>query len=363
MARVVKGKTDLWTTSPQIAKLLLNHDDGYNLSLDSHKKADFACPYCNTVINRIVRSIYRYGFSCPCCSDGISYPEKFISNLLKQLNVNFKHEISFGWSNGKRYDFYIENKSLIIEAHGMQHYRDGDSFYKGNNRSQNLNDEYKEIAAINNGIIHYIQLDCRYSDFDYIKYSVINSKLSDIYDLSLINWDQLKTRCLKSKVIEVCELYNSGVKSTEEISNLLDLHITTVVDYLQRCANAGLCDYLSGGHKRVICVDTGKIYDGLEFVKDDGFNVSQVSECCNNAKRAKTAGGYNWCFYDDYDPNTYVMKTSKYNNNPKKVLCVELNKIYDKLLLVKEDGFLPSAVSKVCNGKSSTHKKYHFEFV
>ena len=32
MARVVKGKTDLWTTAPHIANLLLYPENGYNLS-------------------------------------------------------------------------------------------------------------------------------------------------------------------------------------------------------------------------------------------------------------------------------------------------------------------------------------------
>ena len=49
MARVVKGKTDLWTTNPDVACLLANPEEGYELSAHSHKKANFLCPNCHTI--------------------------------------------------------------------------------------------------------------------------------------------------------------------------------------------------------------------------------------------------------------------------------------------------------------------------
>ena len=88
--------------------------------------------------------------------------------------------------------------------------------------------------------------------------------------------------------------------------------------------------------------------------------MSQVSECCHN--KANTAGGYNWCFYDEYDKNTYIMKPVN-KNTVKKVLCIETGKIYSKMTLTKEDGFNPSCVSMVCNGKLQSHRGYHFKFI
>lgn len=363
MAKVVKGKTDLWTTSPQIAQLLLNPEDGYKLSLESHKKADFLCPNCNTIINKVVRSINRHGFKCPCCSDGISYPEKFVSNLFNQLGVRFLQDTSLPWSDGKRYDFYVKDMSLIIEAHGMQHYSEEAMFSKANGRSEKDNDEYKMEIALNNGIKHYVVLDCRYSDFDYIKRSVLDSELNTLYDLSFVDWNILKIDCFKSKVIEACDLYNSGIKNTSKIAEALKLDRTTVIEYLLRSASAGMCDYTTDRRKKIICVDTGKVYDSLKSVKDDGFNTSQVSECCNGNGGAKTAGGYNWCFYDEYNPDTYVMKKPSNDNTPKRVLCIETGKVYERLSYVTEDGYASSAVSQVCNGKLKMHKGLHFKFI
>lgn len=362
MGRVVKGKNDLWTTHPEIAKLLLNEDDGYTLSKESHKKTDFKCPNCGVVIrNKHVKAVVKYGLKCPNCSDGISYPEKFVSCLLDFLNVAYIRDAAAHWSGDKRYDFYIENMSLIIEAHGAQHYSLEKAFNKDNARDEAFNDAYKRKLALDNGIKNYIELDCRNSDFNYIKNSILNSKLASMFDFDNVDWNQVGQNSLKSKVLEVCDVYNSGIKSTIKIANMLNLHVTTVRDYLGRCADVGLCDYSPDRHKQIICVDTGEIYHSLQAVNDAGFNMSQVSECCHGT--AKTCGGYNWCLYDEYDPDTYVMKKPRIDNAPKRVLCVETGDIYESLTLVAEDGFSPSAVSRVCRGELQHHKKFHFEYI
>ena len=361
MAKVIRGKTDLWTTHPDVASLLLNPEDGYVLSTHSHKKADFLCPNCNTInYNRVVRNIVNRGFNCFFCSDGISYPEKFMYCLLKQLNVSFQRDTPLSWSGMKRYDFYIENKSLIIEAHGAQHYLEHAQFSNKNIKSEKENDKAKREMAIENGILNYIELDCRYSDFNYIKQSVLNSDLVIIYDLSIVDWDSLEIDSMKSNVIKACDLYNSGIKNTSKIADILKINISTVVDYLKRCTDIGLCDYITDRHKKIICVDIEKVYDSLEAVGLAGFNMSQVSECCHG--KANTAGGYNWCFYDEYDKNTYVMKSPP-KNRPKMVLCIETGKIYDKRSYVKEDGFSVFAVGAVCRGEQKSHKGLHFKFI
>lgn len=361
MARVVKGKTDLWTTHPDIASMLVNPEDGYNLSAHSHKKSDFICPCCNTInYNRVVRNVVNRRFNCCCCSDGISYPERFVYHLLKQLNVSFLRDTTLDWSGMKRYDFYIEDKSLIIETHGIQHYLEQAQFNNRNIKSEKENDKIKKEMAITNGIINYIELNCRYSEFNYIKKSILNSDLASIYDLSDVDWDTIEIDSMKSNVIKAYELYNSGIKSTIQIANLLCLDVSTVIDYLKRCADVGLCDYTPDKHKKIICVDIEKVYDSLEAVGLDGFNISQVSECCHG--KANTAGGYNWCFYDEYDKDTYIMKPLP-KNTPKKVLCIETEKIYDKLAFVKEDGFSVGAVGAVCRGEQENYKGLHFKYI
>lgn len=365
MPPVVKGKTDLWTTAPHFANLLLYPEHGYNLSMESHKRDYFVCPNCGEKIYCIVRNVTKHGLRCSVCSDGISYPEKVISNMLKQLNIDFIYDSSYEWSNSKRYDFYIEGLSLIIETHGLQHYLNKKMFNKKTDYSEQENDRYKKNLAIKNGIQNYIELDCRYSDLKYIKDSILNSDLKVLFDLSYIDWDILEKDCLKSKVVEVCNVYNSGITNTVEIAKLFGIDSSTVSDYLRRCDKVGLCTYTPNPyHERaIICVDTGKVYDALKYVELDGFNKSQVSACCNHKDGVCTAGGYNWCFLDEYNPDTYVMKVPKMNTIKKQVLWIEKDKIYKRLSHCKEDGFSPSGVSQVCNGKLEHYKGQHFKFV
>lgn len=338
MPPVVKGKTDLWTTAPHFANLLLYPEHGYNLSLESHKKDYFVCPNCGEKIYCTVRNAAKNGLRCPVCSDGISYPEKVMSNLLRQLNIDFIYDSSYEWSNGKRYDFYIKNMSLIIETHGLQHYLEKRCFNNKHKYTEQENDICKKELAMQNGIKNYIELDCRYSDLKYIKNSILNSGLNEIFELSLIDWSVLAKDCLKSKVIEVCDVYNSGVKSIIEIAKLLDINVSTVSDYLKRCHEAGLCIYIPNPlHERaIICVDTGKVYDSLKYVELDGFNKSQVSECCNYKEGVYTAGGYNWCFLDEYNPETYVIKNLKTQTIINKFCGLKKTKSIKNFLIVKK---------------------------
>lgn len=365
MPKVVIGVTDLWTTNPQIAELLIDEDIGYEVTSGTHKKADFRCKHCGTIVkDQYIRKVVKNGLKCPVCSDGISYPEKFMSCLLNQLNVFYVRDGCLPWSNTYRYDFYIEKSSMIIETHGAQHYSEEKMFSKSSRKiSEKENDLIKKNMAIDNGIENYIEIDARNSSFDYIKNSVLNSNLTKLFNLNDIDWNKLHKDSLGSTVIRVCELYNSGIKSTAKIAENENLHQSTVVDYLKRCVDAGLCDYTPDRHKKIICYESKKVYDGVTQVKEDGFNVSQVSECLN--KHCPSAGKCHWFFYDDYLSGNYevVELSKKIMNNGRKVLCIETGKIYSKLSDAEKDGFNHSGVSEVCNGKRETYKGYHWKYI
>lgn len=136
-----------------------------------------------------MKSFIIHGFNCSNCSSKISYPNKFIYKFLKQLDVEFNTEQMFGWSGKRRYDFYIPQLSCIIEAHGMQHYKD--TLWSTKEYQQN-NDKFKEEIALSHGIKNYIQIDCRKSNFKYIKQSILNNnQINNLFDLSKINWREI----------------------------------------------------------------------------------------------------------------------------------------------------------------------------
>ena len=149
MPKAIKGKTDLWTTRPDVASMLVNKDFGYTVTSGTHKKADFICPDCGVIIkNKIIRKVCSDGLKCPRCYDGISYPEKLMSCIFDELGIIPQRDSSMPWSEKKRYDFYVEEFSLIVETHGFQHYSNKASFSRGNHRDEKSNDEYKKNLAI-----------------------------------------------------------------------------------------------------------------------------------------------------------------------------------------------------------------------
>lgn len=241
--KILKGFNDLWTTNPEIAVHLVNKDIGYEISYAGHTRADFICPRCGCLIKNVrIYDTIRYGFVCPCCSDGVSYPERFVSNVLRQLKVCYKHDGVTSWSGLKRYDFYIEPLSLIIETHGEQHY-DEDKQWGDNIENQQANDKYKMEIATSNGIEHYIVLDCRESDADFIKSSILNSELIELFDLSVIDWEKCALDSCKSNIVMACDLWNNGIHSTKEISEIMCLTRTTIINYLNKGTKYGICDY------------------------------------------------------------------------------------------------------------------------
>lgn len=103
-----------------LRKMLENPNEGYMYTAFSNHRTNWKCPNCGHLINnRKIADMTIYGLYCPVCSDGVSYPEKFVANMLKQLEINFIYDRPRKWSKNKRYDFYIEQYNMIIECHGL----------------------------------------------------------------------------------------------------------------------------------------------------------------------------------------------------------------------------------------------------
>ena len=102
---------------------LVNKEDGYKYTSQSGKLIKVKCKNCGLEKEIKVKNLYaEHGVACERCSDGKSYPEKFMYNLLEQSNINFETQYSPQWGNGHRYDFYLPDYNIIIETHGEQHY-------------------------------------------------------------------------------------------------------------------------------------------------------------------------------------------------------------------------------------------------
>jgi hypothetical protein len=305
----------IWTTHPEIAKLLKNHNQGYQITAGSNQKVKFVCEKCNSEQNKVISGVTKKGFSCSKCSDGISYPEKFMICLLNQLEVDFETQKIFNWSVKKKYDFYLSPIKSIIETHGKQHYEE--SFCRLGGRTlkeEQYNDKLKEEIALKNGIENYIPIDCRYSEMKWIKESILKSDINKLFDLSNVNWSKCHEYACSSLVKTACDLWNNGIKSTEELGKQIKVNRNTVVRYLKQGADIGLCQYdskialkqngcLSGQKSKKTVIQLG--LNG-EFIKEwKSFREAiyiyntGISMVCKGKR--KSACGFKWMYKEDYD--------------------------------------------------------------
>lgn len=239
------------TTHPYLIKYLVNIEDSLTYSMGSDKNIPMKCPDCGHKKNLRIPTLIRNGFSCPKCGDGKSYPEKFMFNVLEQLlNKNFITQLSkttFKWCENYRYDFYVDIINCIIETHGEQHYKENTNTSNRKNSLKEIqeNDKNKELLAKENGIENYIIIDCRYSELEWIKNSIIQSELPKLLNFkeSDINWLKCHEYACNSLVKIVCDMWNDDVKKVSYIADKLKIGKTSVIRYLKQGVKLGWCDY------------------------------------------------------------------------------------------------------------------------
>lgn len=225
-------------------------EGGYNeaklYTPNSSKRVHFVCPLCRTKQSKSLKvaSLNHRGLSCECCSQTKPLTERFMSSVLNELGVSFITQLSnldFDWCETKRYDFYIPSLNMIIETHGGQHYKD--TAY-GKLEDVKANDEYKHNLAKNNGIEHYVVIDCRYSDETFIKENIINSELSKYFNLESLDWNNIIERTKSNEKQMIWDYWKQNpYKSFAEIGKELGISRTVVARAIKVGAKYGIIDY------------------------------------------------------------------------------------------------------------------------
>lgn len=246
---VVASKINsIWAKTPWMIDLGINAEDSKKYTPQSNLSIKVICPDCKKNKDVFISSVYSNKSIGCSCGDGFSYPEKFISNILTQLGIDYKIQTSkniFEWCGKYRYDFYLPDYNMIIETHGLQHY-EGNTNFKMSLKEVQENDRIKKELALNNGIEYYIELDCRYSDLDYIKHSVLNSKLSKLLNLTNVDWVKSDVYSLKNnKVKDVCDYWNNKqeLETVSDLASIFNKDRTTIRNYLKKGTKLGWCDY------------------------------------------------------------------------------------------------------------------------
>ncbi|MCM1233781.1 MAG: hypothetical protein NC489_27025 [Ruminococcus flavefaciens] len=296
--KVTKGINDLATTNPWMVPYFVNNEDTTKYTACSNIDVDMKCPFCNKIVKHSILKLYQ-NKKLPCqCSDSISYPEKFMISLLEQLHINFIYQLSsknFSWCTNYRYDFYIPDFNMIIETDGLQHYAQTSSFFTNIDEIRN-NDIKKEEIAVYNGVKEYIRIDCRKSDRNYIKNSIIKSNLITILGKTIdeINWELCDSFALKNIIKDICDYKKEHpFLNASEIAPIFHINRSTASRYLNRGAKLGWCIY--GGSAR--CVEIYKDGKSLGIYKSAkdlakksllDFNILFNDECIKRVCRNET---------------------------------------------------------------------------
>lgn len=274
---VTPGVNDIATTDEWMVKYFIDKEDSTKYASYSSTSMYFQCPHCGKKSDRpILISTLKTKGHLPCiCEDGKSYPEKFVYQMLSQLNVDFIYQYTkknAEWCNKYYYDFYIQDLNIIIETHGEQHFKEG-FFSKTKKEKQWDIDKKKKELAKTNYVKYYVELDCSKSNMSHLKSEIMKSELNNLLDLTNIDWDKCGEFALNNLSKDVCMRYNEITDKYGAVKQLMHefkLSKQTVINYLNKGNELHWCEYSANIGKRVLVIETGDIYN----------NVIELSKVC-----------------------------------------------------------------------------------
>ena len=296
---IIPGVNDLHTTMPMYTKYIKDPQDAYRYTYGSSKKIIWLCPHCKKEVLSPIHQVYASGILCPYCSDGFSYPNKFLYHFLNALHIKFTREFRI---ENYYYDVLINNSKIIIEIDGGFHFTDNTMTLE-TKEDVRCKDNMKTKCALDNGYI-LVRINASKSNVDFIKNSILHSKLMDLLSLHnkihTIDWNEISSLSQNSLFFETIDLYNNGIVSPKDIISLLPFKVndTTIYKYLRDGTKLGLCTYIRKNRKMVKCVQDDMVFESIaaaqkyyKFSSNRGICRScKLGNCCYftvNGKREK----------------------------------------------------------------------------
>lgn len=288
---VVVGKTDLWSTDPEIAALLEDSSIGYKYKRSSEHTAWFVCQDCGHRHFDKIKNITKRGFKCKCCGGTSYYPNQFLYNLLDLLGISFDTEYYIA-TYPYRFDahFFYGEHEYVVEMDGGFGHGCGDT----KNRTmeqQVIDDAAKDKIARDNKMI-MIRIDCKYTGCDdrytYVSNSIKSSLLSELFVIQDDMYVEADKRANISQLKKLLILIKDGVRSYDEFCNRLHKKYCAVHNMIKRAHDLNLIDnyeifckemkfetakkkMISRGIP-IICDQTGIVYPSLqEAVRKTGI--------------------------------------------------------------------------------------------
>lgn len=241
----MKPKYKINENRSDLEKWFVDKDDFYNCGISSKKVVRLKCPDCGHEFEEKVSNFVKRAKLCPKCNlDGISRPNKFLRAFLEEIKDQLQQK-NFEWNPtwGELYvwDGYIitkDNIEVVIEMQGEQHYHETNW---GRHDYQLKRDFDKRTLSQKIGI-EQIEIDCSNTQYSFMKEQVLKSRLSEILDLTKINWENVFVNSSKNYVKVVAEHYNNGLTSGE-IGKILDMDRHTIQRMLIDAKEIGWVNY------------------------------------------------------------------------------------------------------------------------
>lgn len=264
---IKQGYNSFGDLHPELLKYFINKEDAFSHRERSNEKVQLKCPVCNTQYKRSYDYLYKNGFHCAICDATSSLPNRILRQLLNNIpNIsNIEYEKIFYTNNSYiRYDGYFiyNNTQYIIEMQGKQHYINT-NYNNYNASNQQYQDKFKQTFAQENNLI-YIAIDCKESNFSYIKNNLIKSPLNQLYDLTLINWHNIEEKSICTNQTQlICEDYETNHSTIIALSKKYQLDRNTITNILKIGKQYGLCpSYTIKTKRKVKAYDNNHKYIG-----------------------------------------------------------------------------------------------------
>lgn len=278
---VVTGINDIETTDPWMVEYFANKDDVKKYSSCSNFPILMKCPDCGYERLYEPSSLKTYTH-LPCsCNDNYSLPNKFSYFVFKEMkNIqNYQREYNPDWLKPYSYDNYFEykNKKFVVEMDGALGH--GKKTFGSNKRDVDglKRDNIKDALAKEHNIT-VIRIDSEKSDLNYLKENMLKT-LSNIVDLSTVDWQYVYEKATSNIVKNVCEyakenykfVGNKKIESNyiEDISLKFDIAKPTVVRFLKIGRDLGWCTYITCWERSKTIED--KVYELYQQDRNQGY--------------------------------------------------------------------------------------------
>lgn len=245
---IILGINTIWDTDRWMCDLGVSEEDAKKYVSQSNKPIIVTCPDCGNKKEVKINNIYnRKSISCVCSSTGFSYPEKFMTSILKQLDIEYKTQYSPDYLDGRRSDFYIMSKNIVIEMDGELGHEGGTMHKKSNKYlSECIEvDRWKDEQHKLHGI-ETVRINSFKSEMEYIRDNILNSKLSEIFNFDNVSFEEADLfACGENLVKMICEEWNnrSELDTSTTIAKKNNISKYTLLRYIKIGVFYGWCEY------------------------------------------------------------------------------------------------------------------------